>query len=81
MPCLLTVPPAMTSFHNEIFPSFDLKRSLTVSLAVSLMAFSGDTPTNWGRSPTKDGEQDLLYERIGQSLNKHINKYYHWELG
>ena len=42
----LTQPPAIISPHRGISPLLFVKKSLTVSFMVSLMAFSGDTPTN-----------------------------------
>ena len=49
--CWLTHPPAIHSRYNGNVPSIDLRVSRMKSLAVNLIAFSGDTPTNWGRRP------------------------------
>ena len=61
-----THPPAIHSFQRARLPSFlDLRRSLIVSLVVSLMAFSGDTPTNWGSRPGGRGRMGVGGGREG----------------
>ena len=42
----------MHYFPKDNNPSLEVSKSLTVKLVVSLKAFSGATPINWGNRPT-----------------------------
>lgn len=48
---VLTQPPDIISPTNGKFPFLSINLSLTKSLTVSLIAFSGATPINWGTRP------------------------------